>query len=248
MSLVTDTGRFTDKVDFALGASIASATTPDINSASGNTVYITGTTTITGFSAAIQAGVTRRLIFNNALILTNGANLVLFGGANITTVAGDVAVFMAKTNTIWEMVSFFRPSAYTNGQFDGDAILAGSVTAAKLGDEAVIPSKTKAKYITAQADADDTITADEMLGGIFTITPTAARALTTDTGANILGSLTGYQAGTSYEFTIVNQAAFNVTLTAGANVSITGSAVVNNGSATFLVRAKDATDIQIFRK
>lgn len=233
MSIVTDTGSFSAQVDFSMASTTASAATVNLGATNGNTVIITGTTTITSLGTAPQAGVKRSVKFNDALILTHGASLVLFGATNITTVAGDIAEFTAITTTQWEMTGWFRPTGYTGGQIDGDGLLNSSISSSKLGDGCVIPSKTRIKDITALADADATLTADQMLNGIFTITPTANRVLTTATGANIIGSLTGYQAGTSYELTIVNQAAFNATLTAGANVTIIGSAVVNNASATF---------------
>ena len=53
---------------------------------------ITGTTTITSLAAtAIPANPIYFLRFTGALTLTNGASLILPGGANITTAAGDCA-------------------------------------------------------------------------------------------------------------------------------------------------------------
>lgn len=248
MSIVTDTGTFTSKVDLALGASIASATTPNINDATGNTVFITGTTTITGFSTASQAGLTRRLIFNDALILTDGASLKLFGDANITTVEGDVAVFIAETTTVWRMVSFFRASGFTGGQVDSDGILNGAVIAAKIGDAAVIPSKLRAKTVTALSDANATLTNEQMLGGVLTITPTSNRDITTATGTNICSSLTGYQTGTSFEFTIVSLAAFTARLVANTGVTLVGDVNANNVSATFVCVVTGTNTVTIYRK
>lgn len=70
-------------------ATVASATTTDIGAASSDKVSITGTTTITGFGTA-TAGIQRKGRFTGALTLThNATSLILPGGANITTVAGD---------------------------------------------------------------------------------------------------------------------------------------------------------------
>ncbi len=248
MSLVTDTIQATSHINEALGATIASATTPNINDATGNTVFISGTTTITGFSTATQAGVTRKLIFNDAVLLTHGASLKLFGDANITTVAGDVAIFVAETTSVWRMVGFYRASGYTGGQLDSDAILNGAITSTKIGDAAVIPSKMRVKTVTSLSDADATLTNEQMLGGVLVITPTANRDLTTATGTNICSLLTSYQTGTSFEFTIISLAAFNARLTAGAGVTLIGDEIANNSSATFLAVVTGTNTVSIYRK
>lgn len=247
--LVTDTGVFTSKVDLALGASIASASTPNINDATGNTVFITGTTTITGFSTAGQAGIERKLIFNDAVILTHSSSLKLFGNANITTVAGDVAVFIAETTTVWRMVGFFRASGYTGGQTDSDGILNGAITSTKLGDASVIPSKLRAKTVTSLSDANATLTNEQMLGGILTITTTVSRTLTSATGTNLCTILTGYQTGTSFEFTIINEGVDDAILAANTGVSIKGSDTVGAGrSGTFLAVVTGTNTLTIYSK
>ncbi len=82
-------------------ANIASATTTDIGAARGKYVKVTGTTTITGFGT-VQAGTRRFLRFTGALTLThNATSLILPGGANITTAAGDVAVFVSEGSGNW---------------------------------------------------------------------------------------------------------------------------------------------------
>lgn len=249
MSILTDTGRFTSKVDLALGASIASAASVNINDATGNTVFITGTTTITAFTTADQAGLTRRLVFNDAVLLTHSSSFKLFGDANITTVAGDVAVFMAETTTVWRMVSFFRASGFTGGQLDSDGILNGAVTSTKIGDGAVIPSKMRIKNVSGLSDADATLTNEQMLGGVLTITTTVARKLTTATGTNICSLLTGYQTGTSFEFTIVNEGVDDTILEAGVGVTLRGSDTVTaNDSATFLAVVTGTNTLTIYHK
>lgn len=85
----------------AEGANVASANSCNIWSAlDGNTVHITGTTTINDFATAPQAGVWMKLVFDGILQLTEGSNLILNnGGSNITTAAGDVAWLYAETTT-----------------------------------------------------------------------------------------------------------------------------------------------------
>lgn len=73
------------------GADVASATTTDLDAATGDLVDVTGTTAITGITLA--EGRIRTVRFTGALTLTHGSSLILPGSANITTVAGDFAIF-----------------------------------------------------------------------------------------------------------------------------------------------------------
>lgn len=59
----------------------------NLSTATGNLVHVTGTTTITAIT--IPVGADRTVIFDGALTLTHGAGLLLPGGANIVTQAGD---------------------------------------------------------------------------------------------------------------------------------------------------------------
>lgn len=109
------------------------------------------------------------------------------------------------------------------------------------------------KGLVAVADQADTLTAAQLVAkSIFTQTPTAARTLTTATGAQICAALPAYSAGVCFEFTIVNLAAAThaITLAAGASgVTISGLATVAaNTSATFVARIADTDTVVIYRK
>jgi hypothetical protein len=97
------------------GSNIASATTTNLALATGVAVTITGTTTITGFGT-VAAGVRRLLTFAGVLILThNASSLILPGGANITTAAGDTAELLSLGSGNWRVVRYTRA--------DGRAVL-----------------------------------------------------------------------------------------------------------------------------
>ena len=97
-------------LNFAPFTSVASATTVNIGLALSNHVTITGTTTITGFGTA-ASGVERAAVFAGALVLThNAASLILPGGANITTAAGDAAVFVSLGSGNWRCTGYMRAS------------------------------------------------------------------------------------------------------------------------------------------
>ena len=69
---------------------IASAATTDIGLQNTNFLRVTGNTTITSFGSNFKGP--RFLVFEGAVTLTNSSTLVLPGGANITTAAGDVLI------------------------------------------------------------------------------------------------------------------------------------------------------------
>lgn len=88
------------------GANIASATTTDLGAVEGLSHSITGTTTITSFGT-VSAGIWKVVIFAGALTLThNSTSLILPGGANITTAAGDVAILQSEGSGNWRCWSY----------------------------------------------------------------------------------------------------------------------------------------------
>jgi len=107
------------QVNWAQGADIASATTTDIGAATGNFIDVTGTVTITGLGT-VQAGTLRLVTFTGILILThNATSLILPGAANITTAAGDTAIFVSLGSGNWRAISFSKAA--------GTPIVAGAV-------------------------------------------------------------------------------------------------------------------------
>lgn len=115
---------------------------------------------------------------------------------------------------------------------DSDAPTARSTLGAEAQD--VVLDKIKTKAEVAEGDADQTLSATQLIDdGIFTITPTAARTLTTDTASNIVAGMSSAQVGSNFIITIVDLAAYDVTLAGGTGVTITGQAIANNCSASF---------------
>jgi hypothetical protein len=112
------------------GADIASAATVNLETATGDLVDVTGTTTITAIT--LSEGHERTVRFTGILTLTNGASLVLLTGANITTAAGDFAVFRGYAAGVVRMVAYERAS--------GVALVGGNVVAANNGSEFTNPA------------------------------------------------------------------------------------------------------------
>jgi hypothetical protein len=99
------------------GSNIASASTTNIATATGNFVHITGTTTITALGTA-QAGAQRIVVFDGALTLThNATSLILPTGSNITTAAGDTGLLISEGSGNWKCVAYQK--------VDGTALAGG---------------------------------------------------------------------------------------------------------------------------
>jgi len=123
------------------GADIASASTVNLTTATGEYVNITGTTTITAITLA--SGTQRLVCFNGILTLTHGASLVLPSAANITTAAGDFALFVGDASSVVRCAGYFRA--------DGTPIVAGNQATESVAGIAEIATQAE-----TNAGSDDT--------------------------------------------------------------------------------------------
>jgi len=94
-------------VKFSKGADVASAAALSLGT-DGNAFDITGTTTITSIDT-VGIGTWVLLQFDGALTLTHHAtDLILPGGANITTAAGDIALFYEYASGDWRCMLYTK--------------------------------------------------------------------------------------------------------------------------------------------
>ena len=117
-----------DVVDINTGANIASASTINLNTATGNRVHVTGTTTIT--AVTLTRG-PRTVIFDDVLTLTHHATTNnLPGAANITTAAGDRAIYESDGTTVF-CVNYIKASGTAvtpSGGITTTATITGNTT------------------------------------------------------------------------------------------------------------------------
>ncbi len=110
---IVDDFQISSTASFGSLTDVASASTISLNSTTTNYFNITGTTTITEITLAEGVEVTVK--FAGVLILTNGAFLILKGGANITTGAGDIAVFRGEAGGVVRMLDYVDVSVTPTG-------------------------------------------------------------------------------------------------------------------------------------
>lgn len=90
---------------------IASAGTVDLTTSTGRLVHITGTTGITAITLA--SGYVRDIVFDGILTITHHATtLILPGGANITTAAGDRATFRGDGSGNTRCIHYTRANGF----------------------------------------------------------------------------------------------------------------------------------------
>lgn len=197
--------------------------------------------------SATTSGVTTTLpITQDKLkILNNGAGDVVIevgGLTGLTVHPGDTQEWNIQYTSFKATgIGGTRSITYTATETGADVVTRAEITTDTI------------KGLVALTDAAATLTAAQLVAkSIFTQTPTAARTLTTATGAQICAAIPSYSAGVCFEFTIVNLApvTYAITLAAGASgVTITGSATIAaSSSGTFVVRIADIDTVVIYRK
>lgn len=128
-------GTLTGALNEAHGADIASASTINLTTATGNLVDVTGTTTITAVTLA--EGAERTVRFTGALTLTNGASLVLMGLlGDITTAAEDMATFRGYAAGVVRLVHYTRKSGAPLYNAPSSETVAGIVELATVAEAA----------------------------------------------------------------------------------------------------------------
>jgi hypothetical protein len=217
LAWLSDTNTYTGQQRFNKGADVASATVLPLIS-DGNYFDVTGTVTVTSFADLGGAGTVIILQFDAACILTHHAtNLILPTGGNITTAAGDTAIFVNYASGDYRCLSYQRA--------DGTSLVGGDVT--KVGT----PVNNQVGVWTGDGtlEGDSKLTFDGTTlgvtgGGTFAgdVTITGANALRGSYGAG--GITTNFAAGDS---------ALSSNTTGDYNTAIGGGALQDNTTGSY---------------
>ena len=187
-------------INYAKGSDIASATTTDIGAATGNVVDVTGTTTITGLGT-VQAGTVRLVQFDGALTLThNATSLILPGSANITTAAGDCALFQSEGSGNWRCLVYQKKSGSPISVPSGSVVQvvntqtgAVSTGTTVMVDDDTIPQNTEGNELMTLAitptSATNKLKIDVVVQGGEGANQVIVTALFQDSTANALAAM-----------------------------------------------------------
>jgi hypothetical protein len=196
------------------GAAIASAGTIAIGE--GGYFNVTGTTTITDIDPSTdKAGRPFVLRFDGILTLTHGAALILPGGANITTAAGDVAAFVSEGSDVVRCLDYRRASGRALVEpAAGGMTLLGTISTAS-GSSANISGLTLTSYklLLLVYDAVSASADTSLLLGTSTSDDVTIVASLLASGGAPLNGLTIVELGNGVA----------VSITAGANTGSAGS-------------------------
>lgn len=230
----------------AVRVDVASATTCDIGAAASNYVRITGTTTITGLGT-VASGVERDVVFSDALILThNATSLILHGGQNILTVAGDTATFVSEGSGNWRCTKYVRTAGSGVLQRVGNSTGTYSSNATTIPIDNTTPQSTEGTEILTQAITPKSATSKLVIEvtavmACTTAPDTAALALFQDSGTDAIAAnccgLDGYGDPKTlrYEVTSGSTTARTFKVRAGCNTNtllingVNGVGAVMNG-------------------
>ena len=179
----TDLNTPYDTIDdqFEKGSDVASATS--ITVPDEGYFDITGTTTTAGFST-VNAGIMKMVQFDGALQLTHhSSSFNLPTGANITTAAGDRALFRSEGSGNWRCMWYQRASGaalkIADESIDSDAFVDGSIDAAHIASSAVTTAKINADAVTGAKIADDALDSEHYTDGSIDAAHLASSSVTT---------------------------------------------------------------------
>lgn len=232
------------------GVALASASTLVLGD-DGDYFHVTGTTAITAIQGT-QPFVW--LTFDSTLTLTHSSSLVLKGGVNHPTIAGETLVFVNDGTNVFREVDNGVPMKYANNTWTGANVFSGTVelsSAVTFGSTATIQEPAGTTQI-ATKNYTDKRTADStaMTNGAFTAT-VGSNALTialttmagTDPTASDVVSIP-FRAGTATN-SVINvrsvSSALSVVVSAGSTLGFSASQI----SRIYVVALDNAGTVEL---
>jgi hypothetical protein len=129
----------------------SAAGTTDIGAATTPWITITGTETITGLGTGTSRF--RIVYFADACVLVHSAAIVLPGSANLTTAAGDMAIFASPTSNNWYCVTYLRNGSAGALTTSGFTIASGDALTTTNGHKFILYITKSQSYSLLQRKA-----------------------------------------------------------------------------------------------
>lgn len=239
---------FTGIVKLAESSSIASASTVNLASATGNTVHITGNTgPITSFGT-LPAGTIMHLIFDSTPTITyNSSSMITVSAADITAVANDTAIIVSEGSGNWRFIDYERATGLPLLGFAST----GETQAGSIVNKGVTPGGLKASigfsnfFESSEQSLSNsaTISVSHGLGGVPKLFQVVIRCKTAELGYSIGDEVEAITFDTqdAYPSNFVNATTIGVVTNAAAaavtNRSSFGRNAVTNADWKFVFRA-----------
>ena len=211
-------------------STVASASSVDLGAEAASVITISGTTTITSFGT-VSAGIWKWVVFSGALTLThNATSLILPTGANITTAAGDCAMFVSAGSGNWRCLSYMK----ANGGILGALVLSdGTVSSPGMqfssdSNTGIYRSGADAMELVAGGTSRATINTSGVTAATLTATTGTITTLssTTATLGTVKSDTLSPSSGTSVGITMANASDSMTLKTTYLNVDPPGSGTV----------------------
>jgi len=219
---------------------LASGTTTDLGSVQGMYVTVSGTATITGFGT-LKAGMVKFVYFTGAGQVThNTTSMILPGGANISRLAGDTAVFVSEGSGNWRCLNYQRVSQGVTGKGADIASATTTDLSTATGDYVVVTGTTTITgFGTAAAGVERTV----RFSGALTLTHNATSLILLGgqgrtTAAGDVGVYRSEGSGNWREISY-ERAASLLRIDANGRVAINGTPT---GTSFLLVEGVDSTN------